>query len=243
MSRRDAWTSAWVFAAAAAVRLVYLSEYAHSPLFRQPIVDAATYDTMARALAAGHAGPELFWQAPLYPVFLSVVYAVFGHSFLAARLVQALLGSVTCVLVYLLARKIHGERAARIAAALACFCGPLILYETELVGAGLAAFWSVALTLLFLRAAEKPGAARVLTLGACGALSVLTRPEFLLFFAAAAIWLIGRIRPIRQIGLVAAAFAVIALPFAAWNHSHTGSFSILPASGGINLYIGNNPDE
>ena len=35
----------------------------------------------------------MFYQAPLYPYFLGVIYAIVGHSLLAVRLVQAIVGS------------------------------------------------------------------------------------------------------------------------------------------------------
>ena len=34
-----------------------------------------------------------FWQPPLYPYFLGLVFALFGPDYYIARLVQAVLGS------------------------------------------------------------------------------------------------------------------------------------------------------
>ena len=48
--------------------------------------DARGYDAWARRLAAGDwIGTDVFYQAPLYPYFLGVVYALAGHDLLAVR--------------------------------------------------------------------------------------------------------------------------------------------------------------
>ena len=99
---------------------------------------------------------------------------------------------------------------------------------------------------------ERAAPWRCLLTGAVAALSVLTRPTFLPFVAAAALWLgwcwlrqhspAERTAHLRNAALVLAGFAVIAAPVALNAHSVTGRFSILPASGGINTFIGNHPD-
>ena len=62
--------------------------------------DARGYDQWAQRLAGGDwIGTDVFYQAPLYPYFLGVVYAIAGHDLLAVRIVQALVGSLSAVLV------------------------------------------------------------------------------------------------------------------------------------------------
>ena len=45
-----------------------------------------------------------------------------------------------------------------------------------------------------------------------------------------------------KIVMTAVGFAVIVLPVSGLNYRVTGHFGFLPASGGLNLYIGNNPN-
>src|SRR4029450_10230213 len=58
----------------AARRLLHLASLRHSPFFAVPVVDAETYVTMARAIAAGDwaGGRAVYWQPPLYPYLLGL---------------------------------------------------------------------------------------------------------------------------------------------------------------------------
>ena len=71
---------AWIlFAVAFAVRLVHIGQIRPSPFFDVLLGDAHGYDAWAHRLAAGDwLGTEVFYQAPLYPYFLGVLYAAAG---------------------------------------------------------------------------------------------------------------------------------------------------------------------
>jgi tetratricopeptide (TPR) repeat protein len=233
------------------VRFVYLWQSSSNPSFTAPTVDSGTYDQMARQLAKGEGmNYEFFWQSFFYPGFLSIVYFFSNSSIVCARAVQAILGGLTCVLTYILGKKIFNRKVGLLAAFVTSLYGPLIFFETELLSSSWEAFWAVILILLFLKTASEKKLWLWMLLGICGALSVLTRPTFVPFFAVGCLWLLivlyrtkGTLRElaIRFIGL-AAGFLLIAIPIALQNQKITGRFGILPAAGGINLYIGNNPD-
>lgn len=242
-----------IFALALCLRLAYLYEISDIPSFEHPIVDSEKYSNMARALAAGKGmSQELFWfwQPFFYPFFLSVVYRFGNSSILCAKVIQALLGSFTCLLTYWLGKKVFNPAAGLIAALIVVFYGPLIFFESELLASGWASFWSLVLVLLFLETSSKKKLWSCLLLGICGALAIVTRPTFLPFFAAGVVWLVivfyRNVRNWRQVGkrtgAILTGLLLIAIPIAALNCRVTGHFGILPASGGINFYIGNNPD-
>lgn len=261
LNRKTLATLAVIFAVALGLRLAVLYERSSGPGFSVPIVDAGAYDLMARQLAEKEPeqglNPRMFWQPFYYPANLAIVYAFSGNSVLAAKILQAILGAATCCLTFLLALRLLGDRrTALAAAAITALYGPLILFEGELLAAGPAAFWAVTLVGLFTLAApcaqatnRGPGPQMAAVLGLVGALAVLTRPTFLPFVGVAWLWLLWRwLRkgsPRRAgIALAAglAAFAAPTLPFAFLNQSVTGHLSFLPGSGGLNSYIGNNPD-
>jgi hypothetical protein len=61
--------------------------------------DMFQYDALAESIRHGegytwYGGIPTAARAPLYPLFLAMIYTVFGHQFLAARIVQAMVGSV-----------------------------------------------------------------------------------------------------------------------------------------------------
>jgi tetratricopeptide (TPR) repeat protein len=240
-----------VFCAALLVRVIYLLESSDNPTFAIPIMDSADYDDLARALLDGHAPrTSLFWQPVFYPLFLTAVYACSGASILAAKLVQVLLGAATCLLTYRLGRRLFNPQAGLIAGLITALYGPLIFFETELLATGWAAFWCVALTLLLLKAADPRNLGIALVLGLCGALSVLTRPTFLPAFIAGCIWWSVTHYRIDRAGrglvgglaVIAVGFLLITIPVSVLNQRLHGHFGFMPASGGINVYIGNNPD-
>ncbi len=152
-----------LFGLALVVRLVYLYQSSDSPSFDAPIIDAKTYDDIARGLVNGDANYRFFVQAPLYPLILSGIYYLTGASIVWAKVAQMVLGAVTCVLIYCLGQKIFSRRVGFWAGLMAVFYGPLIYYQGELLATGLATFWSVVLILLFCATGRRLLAAR------CGA--------------------------------------------------------------------------
>jgi len=251
VGRTDLLLCLVIFLAAVGLRGAYLLDSRDNPAYGIPLVDAETYDIRARKLAEkGILDDMYFRQGPLYPTYLAGVYFFTGGSIVAARGAQALLAGITCALTYLLGLRLLGRACGLIAAVFTACYGPLIFFDLELLPVGLAALMSVLLIHLFLWAKEQPGALPCFLVGLVGALLILTRPNFLLFFAAAAGWLVVvylRSRmPAREVAWLslrgAVGFAVVALPAAYAMYRHTGLFSILPTSGGMNLYIGNNPD-
>jgi 4-amino-4-deoxy-L-arabinose transferase-like glycosyltransferase len=66
-------------------------------------------------------------RPPLYPIWLAIIYSIFGHALLVARLGNALLGAITAVLTALLARHIGGRLAGFIAGIFTVFY-PISVY-------------------------------------------------------------------------------------------------------------------
>ncbi len=238
-----------LFLIALCLRLLFLYDFSDNPTFTAPVVDAQTYDVLARDLAAGKPlAEELFWQPLFYPLWLSSVYRISDSSILLAKVFQAILGSATCLLTFLLALHFLDRRSAILAGLITAFYGPLLFFESQLVATGWAAFWSVLLLLLFVIAERQRNLRAFALLGACGALSILTRPTFLPFFIAACLVLFlglarEKMAPSRQLtrfSVLLLGCALFLLPVALFNQQLTGRLGILPSSGGINLFIGNN---
>lgn len=101
--------------------------------------DPADYHRLAVSISDGHGfgssvvaagGGATAFRAPLYPGLLGVVYAVLGVHLTAARLVQAVVGTGTVALLYLLAYRVFGRRVALVATAIAAVYPPLVLAST-----------------------------------------------------------------------------------------------------------------
>src|SRR5262245_32942899 len=106
-------TAIGLFLGAFAVRMAYIAGIRRLVWFPVPLVDGANYFALARTVAAGHllGGSETFWQPPLYPYFLAVLFRVVGERMLPIVTVQAAVGALTCVLVGWLGARLWGRRA------------------------------------------------------------------------------------------------------------------------------------
>ena len=239
-----------IFCTALLVRVFALIDSADNPGFTLPTTDAGTYDMVARDLSqSGSVDDHLFWQAMLYPLQLSLVYALSGGSIVAAKAVQAVIGALTCCLVFLIAARRLGRGAGLLAAAITAGYGPLILFEGELLAAGSAAFWTAALIYLFDETEHRKAVWLWPVVGVISALATLMRPTFLPFVVAISAWqLVRRWRQTewRQAGIAlllgVLTFTAVALPVVLWNGNVTGRYAFLPASGSVNFHLGNNPE-
>lgn len=238
-----------LFAAALLLRLLYLLEArAHNPFFDAPVVDAQTYLEQARQVAAGNLAldGEAFWQPPLFPYFLALCqWAVGDGPFVAVRIAHAVLGASSCVLLHRLALRAVSPGAALVAAAAMASYGPLLYFEGELLSVALEVFLNLLLLFLLDRALEGDRPRRWAAAGAVGGLAAIARPNILLFLAAFALTLRGRVpdagrSPWRRLLALGVALAAVVAPVTARNAAVGGEFVPISTNGGVNFYIGNN---
>lgn len=237
-----------IFLFAFLLRLVYILQYRSSPFFSHPIIDGETYDRMAWNLAQGKGlWKGAFWQPPLYPAFLGLIYTLLGRSPLNARLVQALLGSASCLLLYGIARRILNRPAAAAAGFIMAAYGVLIYFDGEILIPSLYIFLLLAGLLLLLRAGDGGGAIRWGEAGIVLGLASLARPNILLFIPLAALWAgiraegekgLRRLAP--ALFLLLGAFVSVA-PVTLRNLIVSKDFVLISSNGGLNFYLGNNP--
>lgn len=256
-ARRRRLAALLVLALAAAVilRLLYWAQYCALPLGRVAVgADAREYDAWARELLAG--GPlwdRLHIHAPLYPLFLAAVYRITGLSIPAVRLVQLLLDVTALGLTALAVWRLVGLRAAVVTAWLWALYQPVIYYSAELfcevlvvvLLAGVLFCWALA------HGPGGRGGPRAGPLGVsallCG-LAAVTHPISLFAGLPYLAW--AAYRGTRRHGSphwglylrLAGLFLLPILPVAARNLAVSGEFVVLQAHGGLNLYVGNNPE-
>jgi tetratricopeptide (TPR) repeat protein len=240
-----------IFLLALAIRLVYLGEISSSPGFRFPLIDAFRYFKQALTIASGDylVGKVSYWQPPLYPYLLGVGVSLFGPNHVILRLAHFVLGAINCVLIYLLGCRIFSERVSKGASLVACLYGPFLYFEGEYLPPVLLVFLAMTTLVLLFRVRERPINRRWFTAGLVVGLHTITRPDILLFIPLAIIWLwFGRSpgmkvrRFISQTGLLLIGVILPILPVTVRNYAVEGIFVPISYNGGINFYIGNNPD-
>ena len=207
-----------------------------SPYFAHPVLDAETYHRAALALAGGEGFPDrVFWQPPGYPYFLALVYALAGPSFLAPRLVQAVLGSLAAVLTYWLGARLFGPRVGLAAGLGAAGYGLLIYYDGELLTPSLAILVELVAVLLAVRAQDAPDSRSWLGAGLFGGLAAVVNATALVLVPVMAVF--ARRRALWV--LLGAALAIAPLTLRNWTQG--GELVLISSNGGVNLFLGNNP--
>jgi len=242
-----------LFSAAFLLRLIYIYQSKANPFFDAPIVDAKTFLDQALGIAQGDwlAGREPFWQPPLYPYFLALLCRLFpDHYFIAIRLVQILLDTGSCVLIYLLAKKATTLTAARFASAMAAVYGLFIYFDGELLAVPVEIFLNLLLLYGITIALESQRRRNWLGVGILAGLASITRPNILLFIFFLLLWLI---RPKQNPSLlqwgknllakglpIAISMSLVILPVTLRNYLLGGDIVFISSNGGVNFYIGNN---
>lgn len=220
--------------------------------------DALTYVKIAVHIAGGDGfvtgpieDPKQYWPTafgnPIYPAFLAGLFKAFGFSVLAVLIVQCLIDTLTCFLVFVIALKVVRSRSAALLAALA-----YALYPPFIISA--ASVLTETLTLLLLTGALYffwrllSGSLRHAAFaGVLMGLSILIRPAVLLLpvFLLAVLWLNRKeCRGWLLKGLVylLVSYAVVS-PWTVRNYVVMGGFIPVSAHGGLSFWQGTGPAD
>lgn len=247
-----------VFLSAVLVRLLYLRELGEAPFFHHPVGDSAIYHNRAVEIAGGDLiGREAYFHSsPFYPYFLGLIYKLFGVNFSLIRIIQFLIGSFNCLLIYLLVRRLpEGNKAiAFLAGLFAAFYGVFVFFDGDLLMIPLVLFFTLLSTLLLVKArtsgdesaSPAKAFAHLFLAGIFLGFAGLGKPNVLLFAPFALIWIISGFRrrfawKRAKDGLIFAFSCCLAvLPITLRNYVVSKDFVLVSSNAGVNLYIGNN---
>lgn len=233
--------------------------------------DQISYDALAQRVAAGHGfsfgadwwpgvaanQPTAFWSY-LYTLCLAGVYTLFGHSILAARLIQAtLVGLSMPWLTWRIGRRIFGVWPALIAAAISAVYLYFITYAASLMTEALyivGILWTIDASMRLAEALDdaRSSAGRRLRLGlelglAMG-LTLLLRQVIGVFLVALAgwfFWLAWRRGWLRRawgpLAVAALLMGLLLAPFIVRNYRLFGVVGMPNTNIGINFFWANHP--
>jgi hypothetical protein len=227
-------------------RLSHAWFVAQTPFFEGPIIDSETYRALASHIARTGDFGGAFYQPPLYPSFLGLLFSIGLSSAWQVAFVQSVFGSGTAVLLVAIGRRLAGDprhsRAVGLLAGLAAaLYGPLVLFDVEVLPPCCVNLLFAVSLLLALRTA-KLGAADAL-LGLALGLGVVAWPLSAAFVPAL---LALRARALHGqrlawLLIVMATASVPVLVTAQHNRSHGAPGVLVSHNFGINLWLGNNP--
>ena len=251
------------------VRLLHIWQIRAAPFFAALMGDSHGYDEWAQRIAAGDwLGHEVFYQAPLYPYLLGVTYAIAGRSLLVVRIVQALIGSASCVLLALAGARLFSPRVGLAAGVMLALYAPAIFFDGLLQKSTLDVFficlslWLISRTMNAepaetrnakdaksakitleqdsLRSSRSLRSSSFLWLGlAMGGLA-LTRENAIVLIAVVAVWA-ALATSWKAAAVFLAGVALVLTPVAVRNAYVGGGFYVTTSQAGPNFYIGNNP--
>ncbi|MBI3008149.1 MAG: glycosyltransferase family 39 protein [Candidatus Omnitrophica bacterium] len=171
-----------IFLIALAIRIVYILQVRDDPFFYEPHqgTDMLTFHNMALDILKGSG--RISFNVPLYPNgFLPIIYFLFGPNIAAVGIIQGLLGSLTCILIYLIGRELFGNISGILAGLISVFYSTLVIYGGVLLGETLGLFLFLAGFYLLLRAVNSASLWDAAFSGIFLGLLLLTRVRFFAF--------------------------------------------------------------
>jgi 4-amino-4-deoxy-L-arabinose transferase-like glycosyltransferase len=219
---------------------------------RSPVFDAQAYATIARNLDQDRGftlGQTATQPADNYspglPLLAAGVYKLSGgaHKRLA-RIVLALIGSLSVLFAYLIGRRLSSPGAGLVGAAAVAIYPALLEYQGMLMSEPLAAALLSGSVLAMLWAAERPQRAAWLLPGALLGATAMVRPEYLAVSFLLAIVVFARHaradwrRSLAQAAILLAGVVVIVAPWTARNAIALDRFIPISTGGGQVLFAG-----
>ncbi len=227
--------------------LLHLRALTQTPLLDYLTIDLEAYDRWARAIAAGDwLGSGVFYQDPLYPYAMALVYALFGADVTHVLVVQIAATALTIFLVHRLAGGLFGPQTAGVAAWSMALYQPAIFYAAKPEKACLSALGITALFWMLERVARARSPGRLFSAGIVLGLVALLRGNALLLVVPLAVLLLATDQLVtsrrrRALFALLAGTAAILLPVLLRNGLVGGDFVLTTSQAGANLFLGNHP--
>src|SRR5689334_13905798 len=117
---------------------------------------------------------------PLYTLYLAIPSALGIGTVLVHMIWSALVGTATIIVTAFVGRRVAGDRAGLIAAAIVAVAPNVWIYDGQVYSETMAIFLGTVAILLAYRALEKPSLGRLCALGLVCGLAALTRSELVL---------------------------------------------------------------
>ena len=188
--------------------------------------------------------------APVYPGLMALAFMAGGtmssSSFVLIELVQAVVGSITCIVILWIGSDVWRPSVGRIAAWAWAFYPASVYMVTQHRPMTLVVFLLCVQLAYLYRFGGKGWTRNGVLCGSVAGVLILTEPVSLLFLGPSALWLLLRRRsPLkaraRSVAILVMTAGVIVLPWTLRNWQVHGKLVAVKTSFGYQLWSGNNP--
>jgi len=236
-----------LFAVALGLRLAYLNLLFGTPFGNELglIADTRYYTARAAEIASGVLFPDLpGFLSPAYCFFLGAVQFLIGPGIAGLKIVQAVIGALSVVLLYLIGRALFSEAVGLLSAVMLAFYATHVFYTGLLLPAVLVLFLHLLLIWVLAQGWSMP---RIGVAGLLVGLAVLAKANALLLLPVLSLWIWFACpdRAVKsrlaRIALLCGVAAATIAPLTLNNYRVSKTFLLVTTTGGSNLLKGNGP--
>lgn len=186
-------------------------------------------------------------RGPVYPFFLAMIYFIFGFDYNLARLFQAVISAFTCLLIYLIAKRVFNHGIGIFACTLTAFYPSLIGYTGLLYSETLTAFLLALVIFLYFLSVEKKSWTSFIITGVFLGLLILCYPKFLLFpvMLGFSMYFFNRFRKdfLKYLFALIIGVVITVLPWTLRNYKVFGKVIPVSTAGGATLWHSTLPQD
>lgn len=220
----------------------------------KPYSDARQNDIFARNWLLGKGyGDYIYgfkyqaYRVPFYPFFLAFIYFLFGHNYLAVKIIQSILGASTCIIIFYINRATFNKWVGLISALLWSLHFHFIIYTPALLAETLFVF-SFSIAILFtIQSIQQSSYKKLIAAGIFIAISALTRSVGIILLPAAIFWIFIAAKlpwkkAVSYVMILCLATLVILSPWFFRNYHLIGHPFLLSSIGALQLWNASNPE-
>jgi tetratricopeptide (TPR) repeat protein/4-amino-4-deoxy-L-arabinose transferase-like glycosyltransferase len=229
-------------------RFAYLAYYAQLPDWELLTVDNYYHHHWAESIASGNiVGDTTYFRAPLYVWCLGLLYSLFDSSWWVGRIFGIVVGAVSVGMTWMLAYRLFSPRVATIAALIHTIY-PIVLYhDAELLTDS---FFMLTLQIALyyaVRWIEDHNPRSAIWTGITLGIAALARPTALVLAPLILIFIFRQFRNnkdrFRQLSLFVVGLALLVSITFVRNLIVADDPVLVASQGGVNFFIGNNPES
>lgn len=181
-------------------------------------------------------------RPPLYPMMLAGLYIIFGKDSVPPVIVQSIIGALTVLFTYLIARQAFSKEVGIIASLMAAIYPYYVIHDISLQDTTLFTLLTAVTIYLLLKSSETKTLYNAFLAGVSLALTALTRATILAFLLFVLIWFIIILKDnrMKMISAMLSGFIIISAPWLIRNTMIQGK-PVFAVQSGYVLWAGQNP--